>query len=202
MACPWCGQLHARITLRPGEVSQCARCGAQLARGYASNWVVTFAWVLTALVLWVPANLLPIVALSQVGNLRESQLITGVIGLWDHNMPWVAVLVAVCGIIAPLALLLSFTALLLPIVLARPSVRFLWLVRWLRALELWSIPEVYLLAVLVAFIKIGSLAHTVPTAGLWCHAAMAVALLVAWRRFDVDAAAQALATERVKGGVT
>jgi paraquat-inducible protein A len=68
-------------------------------------------------------------------------------------------------------------------------------VRWLRALELWSIPEVYLLAVLVAFIKLDTLAPAQPAAGLWCHAGMSVALLVAWRRFDLDAAAHALLPE-------
>jgi paraquat-inducible protein A len=202
VACPWCDQLHERVTLRPGDTSLCSRCGTLLARGHASNWVVTLAWVLTGLILWVPANLLPIVSLSQVGNTRESLLITGAAGLWQHAMPWIAVLVGACGIVAPLLLLLSFTALLLPIVLARPSARGLFLVRWLHAFELWSIPEVYLLAILVAFIKIGSLAHTVPAPGLWCHAGMALALLIAWRRIDVDATAQALATERIKGGVT
>jgi len=202
VACPWCDQLHVRVPLRPGDTSQCSRCGAQLARGRASDWVVTLAWVLTALILWVPANLLPIVSLSRVGNTRESLLITGALGLWHEGMPWIAILVGVCGIVAPLLLLLSFTALLVPIVLDRPSVRGLFLVRWLHAFALWSIPEVYLLAILVAFIKIGSLAHTVPAPGLWCQTGMALALLVAWRRFDVDAAAQALATEKLPGAVT
>src|SRR5689334_10276175 len=108
VACPWCDQLHERVKLRPGDVSQCRRCGAQLARGFASNWVVTLAWVLTGLVLWVPANLLPIVRLSQAGNTRESLLITGAVELWDHGMPWIAVLVGLCGIVAPAFLLLSF----------------------------------------------------------------------------------------------
>ena len=35
-------------------------------RGRASNWLVTLAWVLTGLILWVPANLLPIVAVLTV----------------------------------------------------------------------------------------------------------------------------------------
>jgi paraquat-inducible protein A len=202
LACPWCGQLHTRVPLRPGDVCQCVRCSAQLAIGRASNWQVTLAWVLTALALWAPANFLPIVAVSRLGNAHESLLFTGVLSLWHHGMPWVAVLVALCGIVAPLLLLLSLTALLVPIVLRRPSARLRFLVRWLHALELWSIPEVYLLGVLVAFIKLGSVVRAEPTAGLWCHAGMALALFVAWRRFDIDAAAEALATGRIRGGVT
>ncbi|WP_438481442.1 paraquat-inducible protein A [Oleiharenicola lentus] len=202
LACPLCGQLHTRIKLRPGDTSKCVRCDSQLARGRASNWIVTFAWVLTGLILWVPANLLPIVNVSQLGNAHRSQLITGAISLWDQGMPWVSVLVVLCGIVAPLLLLLTFGAVLVPIVFGRPSARVRFMISWLRSFELWSIPEVYLLAVLVAFIKLSSLARAEPAAGLWCYAVMSFALLIAWRRFDIDEAAQALTTEKIKGPVT
>lgn len=193
LACPWCGQLHRRVALRSGDTLQCVRCRSTFAR--ASDWPGTLAWVLTALLLWIPANLLPIVQLAQFGNSRESRLFTGAVSLWQQGYPWISVLVVLCGIAAPLALLLAFAALLVPLVAKRPTDRLRFLVRWLRALELWSIPEVYLLAVLVAFIKLGSVVPAEPAPGLWCHAGMALALLIAWRRFDIDAAAQALATE-------
>jgi paraquat-inducible protein A len=202
MACPWCGQLHARVKLRAGDTSQCVRCDAPLARGYASDWLVTLAWVLTGLILWVPANLLPVVSVAQLGNTHESLLVTGALSLWTEGQPLVSLLVVLCGIVAPLLLLLAFTALLAPIALGRPSARLRFLMRALRGLELWSIPEVYLLAMLLAFIKLGSLAHAEPAAGLWCHAGMSLALLVAWRRFDLDAAAEVLFTEKIKGPVT
>lgn len=192
LACPWCGQVHARVELRPREVSSCVRCGARLGRGRVSNWSVTLAWVCTGLVLWIPANLLPIVALSQLGNTRESLLLSGVQGLWHQGQPWVAVLVATCGIVAPLGLLLALALVLVPILLGQTHAQLRWVVRWLRALELWSIPEVYLLAVLVAFIKLDALAPAEPAPGLWCHAGMSIALLVAWHRLDLDAAAHAV----------
>lgn len=201
LACPLCGQLHERVRLRPGETSRCVRCDAQLGFGRTSNWLVTLAWVLTGLILWVPANLLPTVVLSQLGNTRESLLITGTRSLWIQGMPEVAGLVMLCGIMAPLLLLLALTAVLLPIALGRPFAPVRFLLRWVHVLELWSIPEVYLLAVLVAFLKLGDIVDAEPSAGLWCYAAMTVALLVAWRRFDPDAAAAALATGRTKGPV-
>lgn len=202
IACPWCGQLHARVRLRRGDTSKCVRCGAPLARGHASNWIVTLAWALTGLILWVPANFLPLVGLSQLGNTRESVLFDGIVALWQHDMPWIALLVAFCGLVAPLLLLLSLTALLTPLVLNRPAGRWRILVRWLRFFEAWSLPEVYFLAVLVAFIKLGTLVHIDLGAGLWCHAVMSLALLIAWRRFDLDAVAAALAAGKSSVPVT
>lgn len=201
LACPWCGQLHSRIPLRPGDVGQCVRCEAALAHGRASDWVVTLAWVFTGLILWVPANLLPIVSVAQFGNARSSLLFTGVMSLWQQGMPWVAALVALTGIIAPFLLLLGLAVVLTPIALGHPAPELRFLARWLRRCELWSMPEVYLLGVLVAFIKLGSVVRADPATGLWCHGAMAVALLVAWRRFDFDAATAALAGEKT-GPVT
>lgn len=195
LACPWCGQLHARIPLKPGDHGKCVRCDAVLATGRTSNWSVTLAWVLTGLILWVPANVLPIVSLSQLGVADESRLATSVTGLWQEGMPWIAVLVASCGIIAPLLLLCALAALLIPLAFRRAFTWSRFLIRWLRALELWSIPEVYLLGVLVAFIKLGDVVRAAPGAGLWCHAGMAIALFLAWRHLDINAVAEALTTQ-------
>ncbi len=192
LACPWCGQLHTRIPLEPGDIGKCVRCDAPLATGRAADWSVTLAWVLTSLILWVPANVLPIVSLSQFGVADESRLATSVTGLWQAGMPWVAVLVASCGIVAPLLLLCALAALLVPLALNRAFTGSRFLLRWLRALELWSIPEVYLLGVLVAFIKLGDVVRASPGPGLWCHAGMAIALFLAWRHLDIDSAAAAL----------
>jgi paraquat-inducible protein A len=164
--------------------------------------MVTLAWVVTGLILWVPANFLPIVAVSQLGNSHESLLFTGASSLWHQGMPWVAGLVVLCGIAAPMLLLLALAVVLTPICLNRPTARVRFVIRWLHTFELWSIPEVYLLGVLVAFIKLGSLVRAEPAAGLWCYTGMSLALLIAWRRFDVAAAAEALAREKITGPVT
>lgn len=202
LACPWCGQLHTRVRLRPGDTVRCVRCDAPIAQGRASNWIVTLAWVLTGLALWLPAMVLPIARVSQLGSVHESRLITGVFGLWNHGLPWVAILTVLAGIAAPLLLMLALTVVLVPIVFERPTARLRFVVGWLHQFQLWSLPEVGLLAVLVAFIKLDALAQAVPAPGLWCYGAMAFALVIAWRRFDIDLAAQALTTEKLKEPVT
>lgn len=191
IACPSCGQLHSRVPLRRGDIIQCVRCGSSIARD--PNWPTILAWTIAGLILAVPAALLPVVHLARFGVTRDSQLLTGAIALWNQGMAPGAVLVLLCGIVAPVTLLLSLVVLLIPLVRGTVAPRARHLLRLLRGLALWSIPEVYVLAVLVAFIKLDALVPAEPAPGLWCQAGMSLALLVAWRRFDHDAAAAVLA---------
>lgn len=180
LACRWCGCLHRPVSLRAGQRALCVNCGSTVARGSLTRHT-SLAFTLTAVILAVPAAEFPLVTVRKFGAERSSYLWSSVTALWQNGMPVVSVWVALCGIMVPLALLATLFA-------AAASARadggehpsLPWL-RIARALQRWAMPEVQVLAVLVAFVKIGALVDVEPGAGLWFYAAMACALLVAWR---------------------
>ena len=184
--CPVCGQAHRTVALKSREQAACVRCGTLLATSDIGKSDAALAFTLTAWILIVPAALQPFVTVSKFGNQRISLALSGVGGLWDNEMPLLAAWVLVCGALAPLLLLAILVAFLIPARWRATPGRFSGLRRAGRWVQHWAMPEVQVLAVLVAFFKLGSVVNVAVGPGFWCYAAMSVALLLAWRNFNSD----------------
>lgn len=72
IACKTCGQVHELPSLRPGTVAECVRCGSRLTQRSRSSLHMTAALTLAALLLYVPANILPILHLELHGVISEN----------------------------------------------------------------------------------------------------------------------------------
>ena len=180
-----CGHAHRFPVLRPGESAQCVRCDTMLAHGSRLGGDAAVAFTVTGVLLAVPATLLPFIEVSKFQATRSSYAFSGVWAMWDAGMPLIAVWVFLCGLVVPFVLLGTLSALLLPRRLGWHNETPAWLLRFARALEHWAMPEVQVLAILVALAKLGSLVNVQPGPGLWCYAAMAGCMLTAWRGFEL-----------------
>ena len=141
---------------------------------------------LTGLAFSVPAALLPFVAAGNLGDERLSLLFTGVASLWNGGMRSLAVLVCLCGWLLPFALLASMAVLRAPARLGWQNAGFQPVLRAAHVLERWAIPEVQVLAVLVALMKLGNVVSVTIGPGFWCYCAMGLSLLIARHSFDFE----------------
>ena len=164
------------------------RCEAVLAQGTRLGPDTALVFSITGLLFAAPAALLPFVSAGKLGDERISLLFTGVWNLWDCGMCPLAILVFLCGGLLPFALLATLAILHTSSRLGWQNDNLRFLFRMARVLQHWAIPEVQVLAVLVALMKLGSVVEVTIGPGFWCYCAMALSLLIAQHSFDFDSA--------------
>jgi paraquat-inducible protein A len=172
LACHECDLLMRRPQTGPGERVECPRCGYELYRHQHQVLRRSLALVLAALLLYIPANFLPIMQLSLLGQHTHDTLWSGVQGLYLSGMPGVAAVVFLSSMAVPLLKLLCQLWVLLSI-RWRVGRRYgLQLYRLYHHLRAWGMLEVYLMGILVAIVKLADIAAMSLGVGLFCFIAL------------------------------
>ncbi len=172
IACHECDLLMRHTEVRDGERAECPRCGYELYRHRHQVVRRSLALVLAALLLYVPANFLPIMQLNLLGQTAIDTLWGAVIGLYGSGMQGIAAVVFLCSMAIPLLKLLCQLAVLLSIRLDFGRSYGLLLYRIYHHLRDWGMLEVYLMGILVAIVKLVELADLSLGLGLFCFVAL------------------------------
>ena len=171
---------------RPGAAGNCPRCAAPLHGRKPDSIARTWAFLLSAYLLYIPANLLPIMQTRSLFGLQDDTIISGVVFLWQSGSWPLALLVFGACIVVPLFKLLALTALL---ILAQR--RSTWhpyqrarLYRLIEVIGRWSMLDIYVVALLVALVQIRSFAAISAGSGAVAFGAVVVLTLMASHSFD------------------
>jgi paraquat-inducible protein A len=187
VACDTCGLVQKMEGLGPGTAAECMRCGSFIAaRTSAARLELVAALSLAALILYVPANIFPIMKMYMYGAYSESTVWDGVVLLMNHDQWGVAVIVFMASMVIPLVKLAGLFSLVV-------TSRMGWgrrlrsrtqLYKFIDAIGPWAMLDVFLLAVLVALVKLNSMAKVLPGPGLVAFTAMVVLTMLASAAFD------------------
>jgi paraquat-inducible protein A len=158
IACHECGTVHRLPAMAHDTIARCTACGARIFIRFEQSLQRTLALYLAALCLVLVANAFPIMTMSLEGQSNAATILDSAKALYDGGMWPLAIAVALAGVVFPLAKILGMLAILLPLHLGlRPP----WTVagfRWVERLQPWAMMEVYLLGVIVAYVKLQDLA--------------------------------------------
>jgi paraquat-inducible protein A len=173
-ACPECDLLLHAVTLRIGEKAHCPRCGLLLARPSAHSIERCFALAIAGLILCIPANFLPMVTIKMMGKASDGTLWSGVAVLMAEEMTAVALVVFLASILFPLIYITLSLLISGHLYFQRPN-RYLanWM-RWLQHLQEWAMLEVYMLGIIVACVKLLSIAQLKLGFGLYAFVALLI----------------------------
>lgn len=181
-ACPECDLLlvESRAHTPQGGSVVCPRCGALLHKSGSHEKALAIACA--ALVLLALGILFPVIGLEVNGQRTEATVFGAAAMLWRDGMPAIAVLVLLTTTIVPLVELLAVIWLVLPLHFGRRPPAFVGVFRARQLARPWAMTEVFVLAILVAMVKLSHLADLLPGVAIWSFGGLMV-LLLALREF-------------------
>ena len=183
-ACHTCG-LVSRLPRQPYPLA-CPRCGAVLHARIPRSLQRTWALLIAAMLLYIPANLLPMMHVTSLGHRRSDTIISGAEYLLVHGMWPLALIVFVASILVPFVKIAILVYLAVSVgrrSAARPMDR----TRWYRFTEFvgrWSMVDVFVVTVLVALVHLGNLAQVEAGPAALFFGAVVVLTMLAAHTFD------------------
>lgn len=193
-ACHVCGMAS------PVSAQRCPRCRSRLHLRIRDSLQRTWAFTFAALLLYFPANLLPILRVESFAGAQSSTIMSGVIQFWQEGDYPVAIIIFVASVMIPV---LKIIAIIWLCFAATHGWRPRGMTRLYRVTEFvgrWSMVDVFVVAVLVGVVQLGSTISIHPGAGAVSFAAVVVLTMFAAMSFDPrliwDAAAARAQGER------
>ena len=176
MACPDCDLIQHIPTLAIGESAHCIRCDATLYRNQKNSVDRSLAFAITGLILFLIANMFPLLSLKALGVTQDGTLMSTAISLFEAERPFLGLIIFLTTIAFPATTLLGTIYVLLQVKMNKINSITAPLFRFLRSTEAWGMLEIFMLAVLVAVVKLGDLADVILGFSLYAFCLLIVTL--------------------------
>lgn len=178
MICEHCDTVHRRRELARGETARCRRCDAILERHQMIGTRGMLALVLTAMVIFVQANIWPIVTLGLNGQMISTTLWGTIIMMWNDHSEVVAVLAASTLFFFPLVKMLTLGWVLFFAYRGERAPGFVTAMTALHYVGPWTMSEVFVLGALVAIVKAHAYFEVIPDPGIFAYAGLMMLITV------------------------
>jgi len=184
VGCHVCGLLSRAV---PGaHEMRCARCAAPLHVRKPASVSRCWALLIAAMILYIPANTLPMMRTSSLFGSQSDTIMSGVVYFWTSGSWYLALIIFFASIMVPLLKMLALVLLLLSV-----QRRSRWqqaqrarLYRLVEFVGRWSMLDIYVVAVIVALVQLKALATIQPGAGAAAFGAVVVLTMFSAMAFD------------------
>jgi len=168
------------------ERARCPRCDATIVARQPDAIGRTWAWLLAATALYLPANLLPVTTTTSLAGAQLDTIFSGIVYLWEDGSWVLAIIVFIASIVVPVAKLLLLSLLLISVQNGHTHGRGLrtQVYRGLEIIGRWSMLDIFVVAMLASLVQVENLAELRPGPGAMAFGAVVVLTMLATRSFD------------------
>ena len=168
------------------DVHVCPRCNSVVHRRKPDSLARTWAFLLASLILYIPANLLPVMYTDLFGNGSENTIMSGVVEFWESGSWDIALLIFIASVAVP-----CMKFLVLGTLLVTCQLRSRWamrerskLYRLIEVIGYWSMLDVLVVALVAALVQFRSLSSIEPRLGILFFGLVVVLTMLAAMSFD------------------
>jgi paraquat-inducible protein A len=177
---------HTCCKLAPASGHKCPRCGSAIHLRTTDSLQRTIALTITATLLYIPANVLPIMTTTMLGTAEPSTILGGVVLLIHHGSYPIAAVIFIASVMVPTGKLIAITWLCLSVA-RKQKTSMEQRTRMYRVVEFvgkWSMTDVFVVAILVALIQLGGLLSITAGSAAIAFGGVVVVTIVAAESFD------------------
>ena len=177
---------HMCCKLAPVTVPECPRCGSAMHQRQNDSIQRTLALLVTATLLYIPANLYPIMYTDQIGTTEASTILGGVVLLINLGSVPVALVIFIFSVIVPSGKLMAMFYLVWTVERHSPldprqrSVMY----RIVEFIGKWSMVDIFVVSILVALVHLSGLLVIRPGIAAICFAGVVIVTMIAAESFD------------------
>ncbi len=154
--CPVC----EAVNIDKGADTPCRRCGCTIYRHQKFTVQKSWAYLITAIIAYIPANLYPMLITKQFGSNEGSTILGGIVMLWEHGSYPIAMVIFFASIVIPVLKFLILIYLLVSVKyplgkdkkINKHKMYFL-----TEAVGPWSMIDVFVVAILAALIHLANI---------------------------------------------
>ncbi|MGV8918898.1 MAG: paraquat-inducible protein A [Pseudomonas sp.] len=188
---PYADQLNLALCHTCGyacslDDSHCPRCKSHVHRRKPHSLSRTWAFLIASLILYIPANLMPVMYTNIFGNASESTIFSGIMEFW-HGGEWdLALLIFIASVVVP-----CIKFLVLGTLLVTCQRRSHWaqrerskLYRLIEIIGYWSMLDVLVVALIAALVQFRALSTIDARIGILFFGLVVVMTMLAAMSFD------------------
>lgn len=143
------------------EGQHCDRCGARLHSRTPNAMNLSWASLIAAILLFLPANLLPVMTFKSFGKGEPSTIFSGILHLLEQDMLFIGLIVLIASIVVPVLKIIAMIILLCTVQFRlqtnlRQKTLMFRVVEWIGR---WSMLDLFVIGILVALVQLGNIAH-------------------------------------------
>lgn len=164
----------------------CDRCGHIVRKRIYHSLQISLALVISAILLYIPAMVYPIMEITKFGVTTQSTILEGVISFLEYENYFIAAVVFIASVVIPviklIGLLLIFSTLKVRVKMSNKTKLFIF--KFIEIIGKWSMIDIYVVAIMASIVQMDQLFNIKGGIAATSFALVVVITMIAAYRFD------------------